>query len=93
MCSVDFMQVLSKIYLEGGLPYPFVQLQTLKIQTTSLNRHDIPGIACLFKSSPMVHTILIEILGDGARENVSFGQLYLYIFPTSLYISKLFILR
>ncbi|KAK9910752.1 hypothetical protein M0R45_034699 [Rubus argutus] len=67
--SVDFLRVLSKIYFEGGLPYPFVQLQTLKIQTTSLNRHDIPGIACLFKSSPMVHTILIEILGDGARDD------------------------
>lgn len=54
------MQILSKIYFEGGLPYSFMNLKTLEV-VTSLNKSDVPGIACLFKSSPVVQTLNMAI--------------------------------
>ncbi|RXI09078.1 hypothetical protein DVH24_023222 [Malus domestica] len=54
-----FMQILSDIYFEGGLPYSFMNLKTLQIFIRIFNKDVIPGITCLFKSSPKLHTLSI----------------------------------
>ncbi|VVA35911.1 PREDICTED: putative [Prunus dulcis] len=57
----QIFKILSNIYFElGGLPCSFKNLNTLYI-STSLSKSDIPGIACLFKSSPVVHKLGIRI--------------------------------
>ncbi|CAB4274295.1 unnamed protein product [Prunus armeniaca] len=57
----QIFKILSNIYFElGGLPCSFKNLKTLYI-STSLSKSDIPGIACLFKSSPVVHKLGIRI--------------------------------
>ncbi|KAL6287448.1 hypothetical protein ACE6H2_011838 [Prunus campanulata] len=58
--SFHILEILSKIYFEGGLPYSFMNLKTLEV-VTSLNKSDVPGIACLFKSSPVVQTLNMAI--------------------------------
>ncbi|KAM5580936.1 hypothetical protein ABKV19_010252 [Rosa sericea] len=60
--SYNYLQLLSETYFElGGLPFSFMKLETLRIKNPScrLNKRYIPGIACLFKSSPKVHTLEI----------------------------------
>ncbi|XP_062009626.1 putative F-box/FBD/LRR-repeat protein At4g03220 [Rosa rugosa] len=60
--SYNYLQFLSETYFElGGLPFSFMKLETLRIKNPScrLNKRYIPGIACLFKSSPKVHTLEI----------------------------------
>ncbi|CAB4304770.1 unnamed protein product [Prunus armeniaca] len=60
--SFEIFEILSKRYFEfGGLPYSFINLKSLQIDTSWSKSH-IPGIACLFKSSPVVHTLGIEII-------------------------------
>lgn len=81
------MQILSKRYFEfGGLPpCSFINLKSLQIDT-SWSKSYIPGTACLFKSSPVVHTLGIEIKSYCAPDNVSFGILllvYVYVVYTS----------
>ncbi|XP_062008481.1 putative F-box/FBD/LRR-repeat protein At4g03220 [Rosa rugosa] len=57
--SHDYLQILSEIYFEfGGLPFSFMKLKTLRIWSPIKQRY-IPGMACLFKSSPVVHTLEI----------------------------------
>ncbi|CAB4304771.1 unnamed protein product [Prunus armeniaca] len=58
--SFHILEILSKIYFEGGLPYSFMNLKTLEV-VTSLNKSDVPGIACLFKNSPVVQTLNMAI--------------------------------
>ncbi|CAB4304772.1 unnamed protein product [Prunus armeniaca] len=58
---VNDAKILSKIYFEGGLPFSFVNLKTLEIITAGLRKSDFPGIACLFKSSPIVERLKIVI--------------------------------
>ncbi|XP_062014322.1 putative F-box/FBD/LRR-repeat protein At4g03220 [Rosa rugosa] len=58
----DYLEILSDIYIEfGGVPFSFGKLETLKIGYTMKQRY-IPGIACLLKSSPVVHTLDIDFL-------------------------------
>ncbi|KAK9919511.1 hypothetical protein M0R45_028102 [Rubus argutus] len=53
----DYLQILLEIYFElGDLPFSFMKLKTLKIEDPTKQRY-IPGIASLFKSSPIVHTL------------------------------------
>ncbi|XP_021811229.1 putative F-box/FBD/LRR-repeat protein At4g03220 [Prunus avium] len=59
--SFQFLEILSKKYFEGGLPFSFVNLKTLEIITAGLRKSDFPGIACLFKSSPIVERLKIVI--------------------------------
>ncbi|CAN6568652.1 unnamed protein product [Malus baccata var. baccata] len=54
-----FMQILSDIYFKGGLPYSFMNLKTLQIFIRVFNKDVIPGLTCLFKSSPKLHTLSI----------------------------------
>ena len=56
------MQILSDIYFEGGLPYSFMNLKTLQIFIRVFNKDVIPGITCLFKSSPKLRTLTIYTL-------------------------------
>ncbi|BFG26210.1 hypothetical protein CerSpe_124840 [Prunus speciosa] len=59
--SYRILEILSKIYLEfGGLPYSFMNLKTLQIYT-DLRKADIPGIACIFRSSHAVRNLTITI--------------------------------
>ncbi|KAM0958689.1 hypothetical protein ACFX15_023355 [Malus domestica] len=66
--SIDALQVLSRIYFEDGLPNSFVKLQTLEIQTEGFGKREIPGLTCLFKSSPILHTLKIDI-SNGSDHN------------------------
>ncbi|ONI18579.1 hypothetical protein PRUPE_3G224600, partial [Prunus persica] len=59
--SFQILESLSKIYFEGGLPFSFVNLKTLEIITAGLRKSDFLGIACLFKSSPIVEGLKIVI--------------------------------
>ncbi|XP_020415667.1 uncharacterized protein LOC109948137 [Prunus persica] len=68
--SFEIFEILSKRYFEfGGLPpCSFINLKSLQIDT-SWSKSYIPGIACLFKSSPVVHTLGIEIKSYCAPDN------------------------
>ncbi|XP_068314865.1 putative F-box/FBD/LRR-repeat protein At4g03220 [Pyrus communis] len=60
LCIYDsYLRILSDIYFEGGLPYSFMNLKTLQIFIRVFNKDVIPGITCLFKSSPKLHTLSI----------------------------------
>ncbi|KAM1406450.1 hypothetical protein ACFXTH_001119 [Malus domestica] len=62
LCIVDgYLRILSRIYFEGGLPYSFMELTTLQIFVDCLNKAVIPGLACLFKTSRILHTLSIYI--------------------------------
>uniref|UniRef100_A0A5B7BF76 F-box domain-containing protein n=1 Tax=Davidia involucrata TaxID=16924 RepID=A0A5B7BF76_DAVIN len=54
------VELLSKIDFAGGLPSSFNNLRSLDFHT-GLNKRDIPGIACLLRSSPTLHTLNIVI--------------------------------
>ncbi|XP_050369003.1 putative F-box/FBD/LRR-repeat protein At4g03220 [Argentina anserina] len=52
-----YLEILSEIYLEsGGLPFSFGKLKTLRMSGEMRQRH-LGGLACLLKSSPVVHTL------------------------------------
>ncbi|XP_048446845.1 putative F-box/FBD/LRR-repeat protein At4g03220 [Pyrus x bretschneideri] len=62
LCIVDgYLRILSRIDFEGGLPYSFMELKTLQIFVDCLNKAVIPGLACLFKTSRILHTLSIYI--------------------------------
>lgn len=61
MRVILFLQILSRIYFEGGLPYSFMELKTLQIFVDCLNKAVIPGLACLFKTSRILYTLSIYI--------------------------------
>ncbi|KAK9285059.1 hypothetical protein L1049_024244 [Liquidambar formosana] len=42
---------------------PFNSLKSLELNT-GFNKSDIPGIACLFRSSPGLHTLTLRIIND-----------------------------
>jgi hypothetical protein len=55
------MQILSTIYFEGGLPFPFLNLRTLEVRTGRLSKIEIPAIVCLLKNAPLLDTLKLEI--------------------------------
>ncbi|KAM1708110.1 hypothetical protein ACFX15_001102 [Malus domestica] len=60
LCIYDsYLRILSDIYFKGGLPYSFMNLKTLQIFIRVFNKDVIPGLTCLFKSSPKLHTLSI----------------------------------
>ncbi|KAK9919485.1 hypothetical protein M0R45_028076 [Rubus argutus] len=66
----DYLQILSEIYFElGGLPFSFSKLKTLTVWLPFKNEC-IPGIACLFKSSPVVHTLDIYFWASIEGNNI-----------------------
>ncbi|KAM0955662.1 hypothetical protein ACFX2A_024518 [Malus domestica] len=42
---------------------PFNNLKSLELHTC-FNKNNIPGLACIFKSSPMLHTLILNIIND-----------------------------
>lgn len=73
------MQVLASIYFQGGLPFSFMKLKTLDIFAYGLKRYDIPGLLCLFKSSPVVDTLKIMICPKTTNEVKLSVIRYIYI--------------
>nr|XP_011467836.1 PREDICTED: putative F-box/FBD/LRR-repeat protein At4g03220 [Fragaria vesca subsp. vesca] len=65
----DFLQTLSEIYFEfGGLPFSFMKLKNLLIDI-ELGKQQFPGVACLLKSSPVVHELTIYFdVDEGKHE-------------------------
>ncbi|XP_040940844.1 putative F-box/FBD/LRR-repeat protein At4g03220 isoform X3 [Gossypium hirsutum] len=56
-------QVLSSRNYIANLMHPFDQLKSLELQT-GFNKHNLPGLAYLFKCSPALHTLILKILND-----------------------------
>jgi len=56
------MQSFSTIYLEGGLPFPFLNLRTLEVRTGRLSKIEIPAIVCLLKNAPLLDTLKLEFV-------------------------------
>ncbi|KAM1666360.1 hypothetical protein ACFX1X_046011 [Malus domestica] len=42
---------------------PFHNLKSLELHTC-FNKNNVPGLACIFKSSPMLHTLILNIIND-----------------------------
>ncbi|KAH7859535.1 hypothetical protein Vadar_002292 [Vaccinium darrowii] len=59
------VEILSKNnhFTSTILLHPFNNLKTLELHT-SLDKHNIPALACLFQSSPTLHTLIIKIIND-----------------------------
>ncbi|KAG8386962.1 hypothetical protein BUALT_Bualt03G0203200 [Buddleja alternifolia] len=53
--------------LAGVSLCPFQKLKSLEL-STGFNKHNNPGLASLFRSSPTIHTIIIKIIGDHKAE-------------------------
>ncbi|TYH33670.1 hypothetical protein ES332_D13G074900v1 [Gossypium tomentosum] len=57
------VEVLSSRNYIANLMHPFDQLKSLELQT-GFNKHNLPGLAYLFKCSPALHTLILKILND-----------------------------
>ncbi|KAH7861113.1 hypothetical protein Vadar_021749 [Vaccinium darrowii] len=55
-----FLETLSKMDSEGGLPFSFDNLRTLELHT-NMTKDEITGLTCLLRSSPKLDTITISI--------------------------------
>lgn len=57
------IEILSnKNYMTHGL-LPFDNLKSLELHT-GFNKHNVFGLACLFRSCPMLQTLIIKIIND-----------------------------
>ncbi|KAH7860347.1 hypothetical protein Vadar_012375 [Vaccinium darrowii] len=56
----QFLETLSKMDSEGGLPFSFDNLRTLELHT-NMTKDEITGLTCLLRSSPKLDTITISI--------------------------------
>ncbi|CAI9090353.1 OLC1v1025110C1 [Oldenlandia corymbosa var. corymbosa] len=55
------IEILSRNYHLGGFfQYPYLKLKSMEIQT-DFNKHNLPGLATIFRNSPTVHTLIIKI--------------------------------
>ncbi|KAL6202332.1 hypothetical protein ACLB2K_026040 [Fragaria x ananassa] len=58
--SYDYLEIMSEIYVKfGGLPFSFGKLKTL-ILLYEMEQRYLLGLACLLKSSPVIHTLEIR---------------------------------
>ncbi|KAI7981503.1 putative F-box/FBD/LRR-repeat protein [Camellia lanceoleosa] len=65
------VEILSKNKHFASILNPFNKLKTLEL-CTGFNKHNIPALACLFRSSSNLHTLIIKIANDYKIE----GDLY-----------------
>ncbi|XVF01856.1 hypothetical protein REPUB_Repub04eG0125200 [Reevesia pubescens] len=65
----------------ANVMHPFNNLKSLELQT-SLNKHNVPGLAYLFKSSPTLHTLVLKIVNDYKIERRKWNK-DLWDMPTS----------
>ncbi|XP_022762482.1 putative F-box/FBD/LRR-repeat protein At4g03220 [Durio zibethinus] len=68
-------------YIANVMQYPFNNLKSLEIQT-GFNKHNFPGLAYLFKSSPILHTLILKIVNDYKIERRKWNK-DLWDMPTS----------
>ncbi|KAA8526458.1 hypothetical protein F0562_008339 [Nyssa sinensis] len=62
------VEIVSKNnHFAGVLLHPFNNLKSMELRT-SFNKHNISGLACIFKSSPALHTLIIKIIHDYKTE-------------------------
>lgn len=68
--SFGCLPISSSICFDGSVPYSFMELETLQIHIGCLNKPVIPGIACQFKSAPIILTLSIYVASNtlGGRE-------------------------
>ncbi|XP_021900919.1 putative F-box/FBD/LRR-repeat protein At4g03220 [Carica papaya] len=57
------IEILSNKNYFGHLVHSFKNLKFLELHT-GFNRHNIPGLACLFRCSPTLHTLVLKIIND-----------------------------
>ncbi|KAI8007652.1 putative F-box/FBD/LRR-repeat protein [Camellia lanceoleosa] len=57
------VEILSKNKHFASVLNPFNKLKTLELRT-GFNKHNIPALACLFRSSSNLHTLIIKIAND-----------------------------
>ncbi|KAF3443776.1 hypothetical protein FNV43_RR13466 [Rhamnella rubrinervis] len=43
--------------------HPFNNLKSLELHT-GFNKNNVPGLACIFRSSPVLHTLILKIVND-----------------------------
>lgn len=64
------LQILSKNYQLGRLHQPFSRLKSLELRTV-FKKHNLPGLAHLFRNSPHVETLVIIIVDLNVGRRVS----------------------
>ncbi|KAI5660729.1 hypothetical protein M9H77_20052 [Catharanthus roseus] len=61
------IEILSKNYHLGGLRQPFSRVESLELHT-GFNKHNLPGLAHLFRNSPQTQTLVLKIVNDQTAE-------------------------
>ncbi|GAA0143253.1 hypothetical protein LIER_03980 [Lithospermum erythrorhizon] len=62
------VEILSKNRHMGGIVIqPYNKLEFLELRT-GFNKHNMPGLANLFRSSPIIHTLIIKIIDNHSAE-------------------------
>ncbi|XWS39538.1 hypothetical protein CRYUN_Cryun18bG0064200 [Craigia yunnanensis] len=75
------IEMLSSKNNIANLMHPFSNLKSLELQT-GLNKHNVPGLAYLFKSSPTINTLILTIVNDYKIERRKWNK-DLWDMPTS----------
>ncbi|KAH7576819.1 hypothetical protein JRO89_XS01G0156800 [Xanthoceras sorbifolium] len=57
------IEILSNKNYFSHLLHPFNNLQSLELHT-GFNKHNVQGLACLFRSTPSLHTLIVKIIND-----------------------------
>lgn len=61
--SFLLLQILSNSNYFAVYLHPFNNLKSLELHT-GFNKNNVPGLACIFRSSPMLHTLTLNIIND-----------------------------
>ncbi|XVF44492.1 hypothetical protein PTKIN_Ptkin02bG0127600 [Pterospermum kingtungense] len=75
------VEMLSSKNHMANVMNPFNNLKSLELQT-GFNKHNVPGLAYLFKSSPTLHTLILKIVNDYKIERRKWNK-DLWVMPTS----------
>ncbi|CAB4274299.1 unnamed protein product [Prunus armeniaca] len=57
------IEILSNSNYFAVYLHPFNNLKSLELHT-GFNKNNVPGLACIFRSSPMLHTLTLDIIND-----------------------------
>ncbi|XP_008230171.1 PREDICTED: putative F-box/FBD/LRR-repeat protein At4g03220 [Prunus mume] len=57
------IEILSNSNYFAVYLHPFNNLKSLELHT-GFNKNNVPGLACIFRSSPMLHTLTLNIIND-----------------------------
>ncbi|KAK6253024.1 hypothetical protein QUC31_014744 [Theobroma cacao] len=75
------VEILSSKNYISNVMHPFNNLKSLELHT-GFNKHNVPGLAYLFKSSPTLHTLILRIVNDYKIERRKWNK-DLWDMPTS----------